>query len=1049
MPLAPGDVFAGYTVIRQIGTGGMGEVYLVRHPRLPRNDALKLLNRELSSEPDFVARFMREADIVSGLSHHNIVSIYDRGDENGQLWLTMRYVDGIDAEDALAQAGGLLPAPRAVHIVGEVAAALDAAHRRHLIHRDVKPANVLLCLGDDDEPEQVFLTDFGIAKSLDAGARLTRTGLVVATFDYASPEQIEAQPLDARSDVYSLGCVLYKLLTGSVPFPGETMLAPAAGHLSLPPPRATALAPWLAPGLDDARGTAQRLEVEAHPVHAVPGRHLEGDRPADPARDVGGQVEEPAAPQQVVHPVRLLGRQGVAADRWAHRQPAGEQAQPVRRVGRRGQVGERGLGRHRQGPAGGVAVVGLLRHRPGHDVVQTRGQPRHRRRGARRGQHEVAVHDPGQAARVRRLAGEQGVQHAAQGVDVRAAVERPGLDLLGGGVGEGGQDHAGAGQLGVGRVERLGDPEVGEEHLLGFVVGGQREQDVRRLDVAVDQLVLVRGVEGRGHLRDDPHRPLGGQQAARLLQGRLGVDAVDVGHGQPQAGRVLAPVEHRHDVAVGEPGDDVGLAQEPRGEVGIAGEVGPQQLQRVHPGQPRVADEVDGAHAARAEPAHHRVPGDDVPGGERHGGPPVGGWGDARSADERVSPVPGPPRPVARVRPGVARRVSSVPPPTLRPMRLLHTSDWHIGRSLHGTELLADQEAVLSSLAGVVTAEGVDAVVVAGDVYDRAVPSADAQAVLDRVVGRLLAAGAAVVLTPGNHDSARRLGTFSGLLAQAGLHVRAATGRLDEPVLLADAHGEVAVYGLPYLEPEVARAELGIPGARGHAAVLRHAMDRVRADLFLRPGARSVVLAHAFVGGGVAGDSERDICVGGVDLVPPDVFDGVDYVALGHLHRPQSLSPRLRYSGSPLAYSFGEAGQAKQAWLVELDAHGLAGVREVPLPTPRPLAVLTGTLAELLEAPEHAAAEDSFVSARLTDPVRPVDPMRRLQTRFPWCVHLEWTGGARDDDGRSYRERLRGRSDLAVAEEFVTHVRGTPAGPAERELLARALGAADREAAAR
>src|SRR5688500_12279569 len=172
----------------------MGSVFLVDHPRLPRQDALKLLNRELSAEPDFVARFMREADVVSSLSHRNIVSIYDRGEEAGQLWLTMRYVDGIDAEAALEESGGLLPAPRAVHSVGQVAAALDAAHRRHLIHRDVKPANVLLCASDDDEAEQVFLTDFGIAKSLDASARLTRTGLVVATFDYASPEQIEARP---------------------------------------------------------------------------------------------------------------------------------------------------------------------------------------------------------------------------------------------------------------------------------------------------------------------------------------------------------------------------------------------------------------------------------------------------------------------------------------------------------------------------------------------------------------------------------------------------------------------------------------------------------------------------------------------------------------------------------------------------------------------------------------------------------------------------------------------------------------------------------------
>jgi len=399
------------------------------------------------------------------------------------------------------------------------------------------------------------------------------------------------------------------------------------------------------------------------------------------------------------------------------------------------------------------------------------------------------------------------------------------------------------------------------------------------------------------------------------------------------------------------------------------------------------------------------------------------------------------------VRRRVAQGLLSVGPPSVLDMRLLHTSDWHIGRSLHGTDLLEEQEAVLSGLAEVVVSESVDAVLVAGDVYDRAVPSADATAVLDRVVGRLLGAGAVVVMTPGNHDSARRLGTFSGLLSAAGLHVRASTASLDEPVLLRDEHGEVAVFGLPYLEPEVARHELGVPAARSHEAVLGAAMERVRAHLFLRPGVRSVVLAHAFVGGGVAGDSERDICVGGVDLVPGAVFDGVDYVALGHLHRPQTLTPRMRYSGSPLAYSFGEAGQEKLAWLVELSAQGLGEVREVRLPVPRPLTVLTGTLRELLDDAAHAAAENHFVSARLTDPVRPQDPMRALQARFPHCVHLEWTGAAAATDGRSYQDRLRGRDDLDVADEFVRHVRGTSATVAERELLGRALVAATREAA--
>jgi exonuclease SbcD len=150
----------------------------------------------------------------------------------------------------------------------------------------------------------------------------------------------------------------------------------------------------------------------------------------------------------------------------------------------------------------------------------------------------------------------------------------------------------------------------------------------------------------------------------------------------------------------------------------------------------------------------------------------------------------------------------------------------------------------------------------------------------------------------------------------------------------------------------------------------------------------------------------------------------------------------MRYSGSPLAYSFGEAGHDKLAWLVDLGPDGLSDVRPVPLPAPRQLCLLTGTLDELLADPAHAGVEDHFVSARLTDPVRPADAMRRLQTRFAHCVHLEWSGAAAGADGRSYRERLRGRGDLDVAAEFVAHVRGVPAVDAERELLNRALVAA-------
>ena len=269
MPLAPGDVFAGYTVLRQLGSGGMGAVYLVRHPRLPRLDALKLLRPELSIDPVFAARFLHEADVVARLSHRNIVSVLDRGEDAGQLWLTMQFVDGVDVERVLAVTPGGLPPDRVVHIVAETAAALDCAHRNHLIHRDVKPANILLAASaeSDDGPEQVFLTDFGIAKSLDGATKLTRTGSILATFDYASPEQIESGPVDARSDGYSLGCVLYRLLTGSAPFSGATVSALMHGHLALPPPRPTALAPWLPPAIDDVVARAMAKDpAERYPT---------------------------------------------------------------------------------------------------------------------------------------------------------------------------------------------------------------------------------------------------------------------------------------------------------------------------------------------------------------------------------------------------------------------------------------------------------------------------------------------------------------------------------------------------------------------------------------------------------------------------------------------------------------------------------------------------------------------------------------------------------------------------------------------------------------
>lgn len=376
-------------------------------------------------------------------------------------------------------------------------------------------------------------------------------------------------------------------------------------------------------------------------------------------------------------------------------------------------------------------------------------------------------------------------------------------------------------------------------------------------------------------------------------------------------------------------------------------------------------------------------------------------------------------------------------------MRLLHTSDWHLGRNFHRVSLLDAQKSFIDHLVATAAARDVDAVLVSGDVYDRAVPPLPAVELFDEALHRLAQLGVPTVMISGNHDSARRLGVGSGLMEHAGIHLRTDPDTCATPVVLADEHGEVACYGLPYLEPALVHDQLGAERA-GHTAVLEAAMTRVREDLAQRrSGTRSVVLAHAFVTGGEVSDSERDITVGGVASVPASVFDGVDYAALGHLHGCQTLTDRVRYSGSPLAYSFSEAGHRKSMWLVDLAADGSLHTERLYLPEPRPLARIRGTLDELLTEPAYEAHETAWVEATLTDPARPSEPMARLADRFPHVVSLAFDpAGAEDDGQQSYAQRVRGRSDQQVAEDFVAHVRpGQPAQQEEQHMLGAALDA--------
>ncbi|GAA4126532.1 exonuclease SbcCD subunit D [Nocardioides fonticola] len=376
-------------------------------------------------------------------------------------------------------------------------------------------------------------------------------------------------------------------------------------------------------------------------------------------------------------------------------------------------------------------------------------------------------------------------------------------------------------------------------------------------------------------------------------------------------------------------------------------------------------------------------------------------------------------------------------------MRLLHTSDWHLGRSFHREGMLGHQAAYIDHLLEVVESERVDLVVVAGDIYDRALPPVDAVRLADETLVRLARSRARVVLTSGNHDSAQRLGFSSRLIDEAGVHLRTDVAAVGTPVLLDDEHGPVAVYGIPYLDPESVAGPWQLP-ARSHQAALGAAMGRVRDDLAGRPGARSIVLAHAFVGGGALdptpSDSERDISVGGVSLVSSALFEGIDYTALGHLHGRHVLGESIRYSGSPLAYSFSEADHRKGAWLVDLGPSGVAAAEFIEAPVPRPLARLRGGLEELLADPALAAHEASWVQVTLTDDTRPRQAMERLRRRFPHTLVLTFEHQA-PTVGVLPATRSQGRTDHDIALDFLRTLRGAEPPADEASLLRLAVDA--------
>jgi exonuclease SbcD len=375
-------------------------------------------------------------------------------------------------------------------------------------------------------------------------------------------------------------------------------------------------------------------------------------------------------------------------------------------------------------------------------------------------------------------------------------------------------------------------------------------------------------------------------------------------------------------------------------------------------------------------------------------------------------------------------------------LRVLHSSDWHLGRSLHEESLLDDQAWALEQLLALVRDERPDVLVVAGDIYDRAVPPADAVELLDDVLTRLAELGVPAVLIAGNHDSAERLSFGARLLAPRGLHLRGGLQGAAEPIEIA---GKGLVYAVPFVDPDVVRGLEGDEAIRGHAAATERVLGRARADAAAR-ALPTVLVAHAFVQGAAqTPDSERPIVVGTAGCIPAEIVGGFDYVALGHLHEPQEVSPGVRYSGSLLKYSFAEAAHEKGAVLVEVE-RGRASPRTIRLGARRDVVRLQGTLRELLRREDLARHEQDLVEVTLDDPDYVLDAKHRLQARFAHVLNVVRRELSVTPGEGAFGQQVAGagKDDLKLFESFFETVTGALPGPEHRTVFTDALAQLER-----
>ncbi len=380
-------------------------------------------------------------------------------------------------------------------------------------------------------------------------------------------------------------------------------------------------------------------------------------------------------------------------------------------------------------------------------------------------------------------------------------------------------------------------------------------------------------------------------------------------------------------------------------------------------------------------------------------------------------------------------------------MRILHTADWHLGQSPHNIPLIPDQRYVLEQLVSIAERERPDVVIIAGDVFDRSLPPPEAVALLDWVIGRLvLDLGRRVIMIAGNHDSGERIGCFGGLLAQRGLHLFGVPSLPVPSLVINDDDGPVRFHVLPFVEYYAARYLTGNDAIKSQ----QQAYEALFATLNTPPAERSVFVGHAFVTGGEAAGSERQLSVGGSEAVSAELFARFSYAALGHLHRPQSLlGGKIRYPGSLLAYSFDEAGQKKSVSLVDMDGAGRTAVRTVDLIPRRPMRRIRGeiTRGEFVREDEgtQPGGED-FIEVTLTNSEPVADAMAIVQQQFPNTLNLQW------EQARLYgatthttADIIRSRTPLDLLRNFYLDMQGKELTGSQLVLARRAAEEAERE----